>query len=111
MSEDCCWTIDQVADHLGITVDAARKQLSRWGIKGLRHYPAGAVIARNAERPGQGARTDRATSSSPSGVTSHQLPQGGDMNTTTSGKQLGTRNLKDCKELGDQAVTWIWDAA
>jgi hypothetical protein len=44
------WNIYEVAIHLGIGVDSARKQLSRWGVKGERHYPAGVVVARQTAR-------------------------------------------------------------
>jgi hypothetical protein len=63
------WTIAQVADHLGITVKAADKQLRRWGIGavarqpgrgGMNLYDADAVRAAHAGRPGRGARTDLA---------------------------------------------------
>lgn len=63
------WTTQQVADHLGVTRDAARKQLSRWGITAAYRYPearnlygslfrASQVRAADASRPGRGARTD-----------------------------------------------------
>lgn len=63
------WTTQQVADHLGITRDAARKQLSRWGITAVYRYAearnlygslflASLVRAAHASRPGRGARTD-----------------------------------------------------
>ncbi|KMS78360.1 hypothetical protein ACH49_16720 [Streptomyces leeuwenhoekii] len=63
------WTTQQVADHLGITRDAARKQLSRWGITAAYRYPeernlygslflASKVRTAHASRPGKGARTD-----------------------------------------------------
>ncbi|WP_371793866.1 hypothetical protein OIE91_11410 [Streptomyces albidoflavus] len=63
------WTIEQVAQELGITPSAARGQLSRWGIRraGTGSSPAGRITAqynadevRNAaaRRPGRGARTD-----------------------------------------------------
>jgi hypothetical protein len=66
------WTAQQVADHLGITRDAARKQLSRWGITAAYRYPearnlygslflASQVRAAHASRPGKGARTDLKT--------------------------------------------------
>lgn len=44
------WNIHEVAEHLGIGVNSARKQLSRWEIKGERHYPAGIVVARQTAR-------------------------------------------------------------
>lgn len=65
------WTIQQAADYLGITRDAARKQLSRWGIEATYRYRernllcslflASKVRAAHAERPGRGARTDLST--------------------------------------------------
>jgi hypothetical protein len=66
------WTVQQAADHLGITRDAARKQLSRWGIAAAYRYPQGRnlygslflasqVRAAHASRPGKGARTDLKT--------------------------------------------------
>ncbi|MFB8122166.1 hypothetical protein ACFVG1_13345 [Streptomyces bacillaris] len=65
------WTTQDVADHLGITRDAARKQLSRWGIKATYRYAearnlygslflASQVRAAHAARPGRGTRTDLA---------------------------------------------------
>ena len=51
---DECWTIDQVAMHLGVTVDAARGNLSRMGVRGVYHYPAAEVRRLNALRPGRG---------------------------------------------------------
>lgn len=65
------WTAQQVADYLGITRDAARKQLSRWGIEAAFRYRernllcsifrASEVRTAHANRPGRGARTDRNT--------------------------------------------------
>lgn len=52
------WTVGEVAGHLGITENAARGQLSRWGIKGAVRYPADDVRTAHAQRPGRGARTD-----------------------------------------------------
>jgi hypothetical protein len=63
------WTTEQVADYLGITRDAARKQLSRWGITATYRYPQGRnlygslflasqVRSAHVSRPGRGARTD-----------------------------------------------------
>ncbi|MFF7096428.1 hypothetical protein ACFY9A_29135 [Streptomyces rubradiris] len=64
------WTAQQVADYLAITRDAARRQLSRWGITAATYYPipgsnlrgslydADQVRAAHAARPGRGARTD-----------------------------------------------------
>ncbi|MEV7841865.1 hypothetical protein OH749_31385 (plasmid) [Streptomyces albidoflavus] len=63
------WTIEQVAQALGITPSAARGQLSRWGIRrvGTGSSPAGRITAQYnadevraaiARRPGRGARTD-----------------------------------------------------
>lgn len=63
------WTAAQAAAHLGITRDAARRQLSRWGIRRAGTgeseagrltalYPAAEIRARHATRPGPGARTD-----------------------------------------------------
>lgn len=45
-----CWTISQVANHLGTTEDAARGQLSRWGVAGVHHYPAAAIRAHHKNR-------------------------------------------------------------
>lgn len=62
------WTVQQVADYLGITRDAARKQLSRWGIEAAFRYHernllcslfrSTEVRAAHGARPGRGARTD-----------------------------------------------------
>lgn len=61
------WTITQVAQHLGVNVKSADKQLRRWGIAavarqpgrgGSNLYDSGAVVAAHAGRPGRGARTD-----------------------------------------------------
>lgn len=62
------WTVQQVADYLGVTRDAARKQLSRWSIEAAFRYRernllcslflASTVRAAHANRPGKGARTD-----------------------------------------------------
>lgn len=65
------WTIDQVADFLGIKAPSARGTLSRWEVRAVeyrRHpvsgraqalYDPAEVRAARDERPGQGARTDR----------------------------------------------------
>jgi hypothetical protein len=47
-------TIDEVAALLGVTPDAARKQLSRWAIGGTTYYPAAAVRTAHAARKGRG---------------------------------------------------------
>lgn len=57
--DDECWSIAEVAAHLGITEAAARRQLSRWGITGARHYPADQVREAQTSRPGRGNRTPR----------------------------------------------------
>ncbi|MER5882730.1 hypothetical protein ABT160_02760 [Streptomyces sp. NPDC001941] len=65
------WSAEQAGEHLGLTRDAARRQLSRWGIKragtGVSSagritalYDAAAVRAAHQARPGRGARTDLA---------------------------------------------------
>lgn len=65
------WTRDQIAGYLGIAPGSVRRQMSRWGIertdtvrhpdsgRPLARYPADQVRDRHADRPGQGARTDR----------------------------------------------------
>ena len=65
------WTIDQVAEYLGIKPVSARRQLGRWGLtpaelrphpvsrRAQALYPADAIRAAHQTRPGQGARTDR----------------------------------------------------
>ncbi|MFD0353526.1 hypothetical protein ACFVHW_07215 [Streptomyces sp. NPDC127110] len=64
------WTINEVAEHLGIKPSSARGTLSRWGVKAVRHeiglsgrpegrFSAEEVRAAAAHRPGRGARTDR----------------------------------------------------
>lgn len=64
------WTIDQVAALLGVKPGSARGTLSRWGVKAVEHrqipsgrvqayYDAEEVREAHANRPGQGARTDR----------------------------------------------------
>lgn len=67
------WTIQDVADHLGVKPSSARGALSRMGVKAhsFRAHPDSnraqalydpeQVRAAHAERPGQGARTDRKT--------------------------------------------------
>ncbi|MFF7837534.1 hypothetical protein ACFZC6_01670 [Streptomyces ossamyceticus] len=67
------WTIEQVADHLGVKPSSARGALSRMGVRAhsFRPHPDSnraqalydteQVRAAHAGRPGQGARTDRAT--------------------------------------------------
>lgn len=61
------WTIDQVAEYLGLQPGAARGTLSRWGVQraGLTDdprpkslYHAADVRAAAANRPGRGARSD-----------------------------------------------------
>jgi len=56
ITSDTCWSIDQAAEHLGLGVDAARAQLSRMRVAGVRHYPALAVVTAHAARPGRGRR-------------------------------------------------------
>jgi hypothetical protein len=65
------WTIEQVADLLGVKPSSARGTLSRWGVKAhsFRPHPVSSraqalydpaeVRAAHVQRPGQGARTDR----------------------------------------------------
>ncbi|MFI6854449.1 hypothetical protein [Streptomyces sp. NPDC050416] len=65
------WTIDDVAAYLGILPSSARGALSRMGVRAhsFRPHPQShraqalydpeQIRAANAERPGQGARTDR----------------------------------------------------
>ncbi|MCT2591161.1 hypothetical protein LHJ74_14800 [Streptomyces sp. N2-109] len=65
------WSIAEAAEYLGIKPSSARGQLSRWGVRGTHrvgtdgraraYYPAAAVRAAHAARPGPGARTDRTT--------------------------------------------------
>lgn len=65
------WTIDQVADHLGVKVGSARGMLSRWKVKAVTYapvtsprpqavYDSADILEAEANRPGQGARTDKA---------------------------------------------------
>jgi len=71
LTETRLWTIADVAEFLeASSTGSARKTLSRWGVSAVARQPgrAGAslydpeqVRAAHAERPGQGARTDRAT--------------------------------------------------
>lgn len=70
---DGLWTIEDVAAYLDIKPSSARGALSRMGVRAhsFRSHPdsnraqalydPAAVRAAQAERPGQGARTDRAT--------------------------------------------------
>jgi hypothetical protein len=65
------WTIDDVAAYLGVKPSSARGALSRMGVRAhsFRSHPQShraqalydpeQIRAANAERPGQGARTDR----------------------------------------------------
>lgn len=68
---DELWTIDQVAEHLGVrTTGGARKLLSRWEVRAAEYRPhpesrrpqalyrADDVRTAHANRPGRGARTD-----------------------------------------------------
>jgi hypothetical protein len=58
------WTVQDVADFLGVTRDSARGQLSRWGVKAAYHYREGNLLASlfrsdevraaHAARPGRG---------------------------------------------------------
>lgn len=71
MDEPELWTIDQVAEFLGIKPSSARGALSRMEVRAhaFRPHPKSRraqalydpeqVRAACAERPGQGARTDR----------------------------------------------------
>lgn len=66
------WTIEEVATHIGAnSTGSARRTLSRWGVTAFDYQPsasgrvrarysAGDVITAHAQRPGQGARTDKA---------------------------------------------------
>jgi hypothetical protein len=70
---DELWTIEEVAAHLGVKPSSARGALSRMGVRAhsFRPHPdsnraqalyqAERVRAAHADRPGQGARTDRIT--------------------------------------------------
>ncbi|MDX3230662.1 hypothetical protein [Streptomyces sp. ME19-01-6] len=70
---DELWTIDQVADFLGVKPSSARGALSRMGVRArsFRPHPDSnraqalydpeQVRSARAARPGQGARTDRKT--------------------------------------------------
>lgn len=64
---DDTWTIDQVAEHLGLTRAGARSTMRNWNIEpvarqpgrsGLSLYRATEVRAAHATRPGRGSRTD-----------------------------------------------------
>lgn len=67
------WTIEQVADHLGVKASSARGALSRMRVRAhsFRPHPDSnraqalydpeQVRAAHTGRPGQGARTDRKT--------------------------------------------------
>lgn len=69
---DQLWTIEDVADYLGVKPSSARGALSRMGVRAhsFRPHPASnraqalydpeRVRVARADRPGQGARTDRA---------------------------------------------------
>lgn len=63
------WTIEQVAERLGIQKGSARGTLSRWGVRAADRqidghgrayslYDPDEVQAAIANRPGRGARTD-----------------------------------------------------
>lgn len=63
------WTIEQVAEHLGIQKGSARGTLSRWGVRAIDQqidghgrayslYDPEAIRTAAANRPGRGARTD-----------------------------------------------------
>lgn len=70
MSERELWSAAQVADHLGLSsTGAARKTLSRWGVRAVAYgpgagsrpearYDAEQVRQAAEDRPGRGARTD-----------------------------------------------------
>ncbi|MCX4911919.1 hypothetical protein [Streptomyces sp. NBC_00878] len=70
---DELWTIEDVAAHLGVKSSSARGALSRMGVRAhsFRPHPdsnraqalydAQQVRTAHADRPGQGARTDRTT--------------------------------------------------
>lgn len=55
-----CWNIGQVADHMGVTANAARGNLSRAKIRGEHHYPADQVEIWHTGRPGRGRHSDGA---------------------------------------------------
>lgn len=66
------WSVADAAEHMGIAVASARKELLRLGIRPYRHerlpgggfrgvYSAAAVRAAHGARPGRGARTDLRT--------------------------------------------------
>jgi hypothetical protein len=44
------WNIHQVSDYLSVGPNSARKQLSRWKIRGVHLYPSGIVIAHHVAR-------------------------------------------------------------
>ncbi|MEU6058031.1 hypothetical protein [Streptomyces sp. NPDC047097] len=66
------WTVNQVAEHLGVKPPSARGWLSRRGIAPTEYrphptsrrpqalYPVADIRAAHAAMPGQGARTDLA---------------------------------------------------
>jgi hypothetical protein len=72
VGDHALWTIGEVATHIGASsTGSARRTLSRWGVTAFDYQPgstgrvraryrAGEVITAHAQRPGQGARTDRA---------------------------------------------------
>ncbi|MFD9075979.1 hypothetical protein [Streptomyces lasiicapitis] len=63
------WTIDEVAEHLGVQKGSARGTLSRWGVRAAEHvqlpggrvqafYDRGEVRSAAEARPGRGTPTD-----------------------------------------------------
>lgn len=50
------WTVEQAANHWGVSTSRARAILASAGVRRISGYDADAV--RNIHRPGQGARTD-----------------------------------------------------
>lgn len=56
MSDQQWMTVDEVAEHFGITPASARRLLSDNQVRVHRVYPAEQVLA--IRRPGRGARTD-----------------------------------------------------
>lgn len=71
VGDHALWTIEEVATHINASsTGSARRSLSRWGVTAFDYQPnasgrvrarysAGDVITAHAQRPGQGARTDR----------------------------------------------------
>lgn len=64
---DELWTIDEVAEHLGLTRAGARSTMRNWGVaavsrqpgrSGLSLYRADDIRTAETNRPGRGARTD-----------------------------------------------------